>query len=109
MAYPVPPNIVRASSALCASIIQIVGGSAAVGNSLGWGRQYIHKMMQAGYVPLLSVYEVAQVIQCSCWCLAYHKLMEVFGDASPPFEEVVAKSPLDEADKKRIINIAHKQ
>lgn len=105
MAYKVPSDIVKASKALCYSILNAAGGSSAVANSLDWNRQNVHKFMRIGYVPLKSVHEVAVLLNVSPWCLSYFKLMEALGEESIPFRLVVNKTALLPAEKARILGM----
>lgn len=103
MAYKVPSNLVKASKLLCVSVLEQCGGSAAVANSLGYNRQYVHKWITNGYVPLVQVYDVSKLLGVSQWVLSFHKLSEVFGEAAPSFESVVKKTPLLPAQKQKVL------
>lgn len=103
MAYKVPPEVVRASKALCYSILDVAGGSAAIANSLNWNRQYIHKCMKAGSVPRRGVYEVSKVVGVSPWALSYTMLAEALGEEAPAFRTVVNQTNLLATEKARIL------
>ena len=106
MAFPVAPEIIKASKELCKAVISACGGPAAVANSLDMHRQYVHKWTTAGYVPLRHVYEVSKLLDVSPWVLSYKKLAEVFGLASPLFGRVVEESRLMPAVQDRIRQVA---
>lgn len=106
MAYKVPLNIIKASKALCVSIIKSSGGPSAIANSLEYNRQYVFKWVKLGYVPLVQAYDVSQLLKVSQWVISYHKLLEVFGENAPSFSETVKDSPLLPAEKKRILDIS---
>ena len=89
MAYEVPTNVIKASKKLSKCLLLTCGGSSGIANSLGIARQLVFTWMAAGYVPLVKVYEVAQLLNVSPWLLSYHKLMEVFGEESPAFLDVL--------------------
>lgn len=97
-------KLITASSLLCHSIIEQCGGSAALANSLDKDRQYVHKWMKTGYVPLSQVYEVSQFLEISPWTLSYYKLAIIFGKDSPSFKSIVDKSPLPSSVKANILS-----
>jgi len=108
MGYVVPKNIIKASSLLCQSILTASGGASAIANTLDWDRQYVHKYMQRGYIPLVQVYDISQLLKVSEWTISYHKLMEVFGEGSPKIETVIRESGLLPAEKRRILDVLTK-
>lgn len=105
MAFQVPKDVVKASKNLCSALLTDAGGASAIANSLDWDRQYIHKFIRIGYVPLTSVYEVSALLRVSPWALSYFKLMEVLGEESPSLKAIIRKTVLLPPEKERILRM----
>lgn len=103
MAFQVPSKLIKASRLLSVSLLLQADGASAIANSLGYNRQYVHKWMVNGYVPLVRVWDVAMLLDVSQWALSYHKLAEVFGKEAPNFAQVVQATPLLPAQKEIIL------
>lgn len=91
MSNKVTTRTAKVAALLLEQLIETAGGEAAIANSLGWDRQYVHMQIKRGYVPLKRVYQVATLIECSPWALSYVKLVEAFGHSQSPILETVIR------------------
>lgn len=96
----------EACKQLMQELIVVCGGVSALGNSLEYDRQHVHKWYKLGYIPLVQVYNVSELLSIDQWAFSYCKLYEVFGfKRSPKFADIVKAAPLAKPIKDIIIEL----
>lgn len=103
MKYKVNSKTVKASKYLLNALIDHYGGTQAFGERVKMSKQAVNNFKGRGYVPLTQVYSFSIDLDISQWALAYFKLAEIFGLASPSFSEIVRNTPLHTETKRKLL------
>ncbi len=105
MTYKVPSNIKSAAKLLLTLLIEQHGGQSEVGRLCRLPRQTLFTSVTKGYVALPLTYTIAKKLKTDIWTLSYVKLMEVFGENSPEFSDIIIDCSLSSNEKEKIMNI----
>lgn len=108
MTYKVPSNIKSAAKLLLTLLIEQHGGQSEVGRLCRLPRQTLFTSVTKGYVALPLTYTIAKKLNTDIWTLSYVKLMEVFGETSPDFTEIIKDCSLSNNEKEKILNVYKK-
>lgn len=103
MKYKVSSKKIKASKNLLHALIHHYGGTQAFGEQVKMSKQAINNFKDRGYVSLTQVYSFSIDLGISQWALAYYKLEEIFGLASPCFSAIVRDTPLHPEVKRKIL------
>lgn len=107
MPYKIPASTIKASKLLCNEVLSAHGGATPVAHILDTDLQRVRNWIDQGYVPLTAVWDVAQSLKVSPWCLSYYKLVQALGEEEKYLHNVIHEANLIPAVRNKILGIYH--